>query len=186
MLNVQDIFPTEFTASEQLKDNVAFDIKVAFPGIVNSVNSNGTIDVQPAIRDRVKNLQGLYEYIQLPIIPNVPVCFPSSGGCSLRMPIAVGDECLVIICDSSFDYWWLFGGIQNPVEVRRHDLTDAIAIMGIKSTPNSLPHTNTLKLSSPTASIEIGNGVVNVSGVMNVTGNIFVNGREVALKDENS
>lgn len=179
MLNIQDIFPTNATAMGQLKDNVAFDIKVAFPAIVNKVNADGTVDIQPAIRDRVKNLNNQFEYIQLPVIPNVPVCFPSGGGYSISMPVAIGDECLAVICDSSFDYWWLYGGIQNPVEIRRHDLTDAIAIMGIKNNTKATSFPSGLTIKGPSIQLALSNGRIDV------TGSLYVNGKEV-LVDEDS
>lgn len=46
----------------------------------------------------------------------------------MKFPIIPGDECLVVFSDLSIDNFWLNGNVQNPVESRRHDLSDGIAI----------------------------------------------------------
>lgn len=157
---IRRLFPTSISNRREQSRLIGLDINVSFPAIVNVVNENGTVDVQPAIRERVVAEDNTINYLQLPIIPNVPVCFPSAGGFSFTMPISEGDECLVIIADQSFDNWWLNGGIQNPIEQRRHDLTDAFAIFGIRSIPNSFASVEGATIRSPegtTLTVKDGN-----------------------------
>jgi hypothetical protein len=77
----------------------------------------------------------------------VPVRFPSAGGWSITFPIQEGDECWVSFADSSTSSWWQngppdssSGSKNNPINPRRHSLSDAVASFDIRSTPNGLPN----------------------------------------------
>ncbi|ECF1874404.1 translation initiation factor IF-2, partial [Salmonella enterica subsp. enterica serovar Javiana] len=41
--------------------------------------------------------------------------------------------CLVIFSDRCIDFWWQNGGVQEPVDDRVHDLSDAFCIVGPQS-----------------------------------------------------
>ena len=69
---------------------------------------------------------------------DVPVMFPRGGGYVLTFPVQKDDECLVVFSDMCIDAWFSLGGIQNQIEKRRHDLSDAIAILGLWSQPKKL------------------------------------------------
>lgn len=68
-----------------------------------------------------------------PLLVDVPVVFPRGGGCTLTFPVKAGDECLVIFADRCIDFWWQNGGVQEPVDDRVHDLSDAFCIVGPQS-----------------------------------------------------
>lgn len=114
---------------EELIAESSFRTRVAIPCIVQSYNSTqNTVECQPAIREEVIRDDNSTEYIQLPLLINVPVVFPNTGKYGIKFPINQGDEVLVIFADGAIDNFWLKGNIQNPVEARRHDLSDGIAI----------------------------------------------------------
>ena len=69
--------------------------------------------------------------LQLPVINNVPVQMPSGGGAILSFPVKKGDSCMLVFSQRSLDKWLANGGIVTPDESRKHDLNDAIAIMGL-------------------------------------------------------
>ena len=71
--------------------------------------------------------------MEYPLLVNVPVAFPQAGAYSITFPVSKGDECIVLFSDLSIDNWWKYGNVQNPVEQRRHDLSDGMAIMGVKN-----------------------------------------------------
>lgn len=148
-IRITDLVPTEEETQAKRERALMFNMKVSFPAKVTTVNANGTVNIQPVIREKLISSGNSVSYVNLPIIPNVPICWPNAGGYSITFPIDVGDECLAVISDQSFDNWWLYGGVQNPVEYRRHDLTDAIAIFGPKSIPNTLPEPQGLTLRGP-------------------------------------
>ena len=55
------------------------------------------------------------------------------SSCTLTFPVKEGDECLLIFADRCIDFWWQSGGVQETVDPRQHDLSDAFAIVGPQS-----------------------------------------------------
>lgn len=76
---------------------------------------------------------------QLPVLENVPVIFPASGGASLTFPVNPGDTCLITFIERSMDQWLTTGGLVNPQDPRKFDLSDAVAIMGLKPFNSQFP-----------------------------------------------
>jgi hypothetical protein len=113
-------------------------LRVALPGIVTAFDATQqTVTVQPAISE-VNSVGGVPTTQPLPLLVNVPVVLPRAGGYTLTLPIAVGDEVLVIFGDSCMDAWHQLGGEQNQFERRRHSLADGFAIPGPWSQPRVL------------------------------------------------
>lgn len=109
-------------------------IRVALPGIVQSFDPDAvTAVVQPAIRSVETDNDGNRVTKNYPLLVDVPVVFPRGGGCTLTFPVKAGDECLVIFADRCIDFWWQNGGVQEPVDDRVHDLSDAFCIVGPQS-----------------------------------------------------
>ncbi len=109
-------------------------IRVALPGIIQSFDPElVTAVVQPAIRYVERDSDGNKSTKDYPLLVDVPVVFPRGGGCTLTFPVKEGDECLVIFADRCIDFWWQSGGVQEPVDGRMHDLSDAFAIVGPRS-----------------------------------------------------
>ena len=114
---------------ENLINEAMFRTRCCIPCIVQSYNSaNNTVECQPAVRERIINEDGTIQYIQLPLLINVPIVFPGSVNFDIKFPLSKNDECLVFFSDLSIDNFWQNGSVQNPVEVRRHDLSDGMAI----------------------------------------------------------
>ena len=111
----------------------------AIPGIVVAVNLTAqTLSVQPAIQGSISNAAGDVESVNLPLLVDVPICFPRAGGFALTFPIAVNDEVLVVFSARCMDSWWQNGGVQAPAEVRMHDLSDGFALLAPTSQPKKL------------------------------------------------
>ena len=114
----------------------AFGVKlrVAMPGVIQSFDeTKQTCTVLPAITDKFR-IQGVLTTVPIPILQDVPIVVMRAGGLSVTMPITTGDECLVICSDSCIDGWYQSGAANGPVDqldIRRHDLSDAFAIVGI-------------------------------------------------------
>lgn len=116
-------------------------IWTALPCIVQSVNfAQMTVSAQPTIQGKVTNQQGVVSNVNLPLLINVPIVFPTAGGFALTLPIAAGDEVLVLFASRCIDAWWQQGGINVAMEDRMHDLSDGFAIPGPRSVPNVLPN----------------------------------------------
>ena len=109
-------------------------IKVAMPGIILSFDPDAvTAVVQPGIRCSQRNNDGAVTTSEYPQLVDVPVVFPRGGGCTLTFPVNPGDECLLVFSDRCIDFWWQNGGVQEAVDPRQHDLSDAFAIVGPQS-----------------------------------------------------
>lgn len=113
--------------------------RFALPGSIESFDA-GTqqCTVKPLLKDRALRPDGTYNVESLPVIPGVPVQFPSSGGFMLTIPVAKGDPCLILFADRSLDLWIQRGGEVYPGDVRIHDLNDAVVILGVRAQPDAL------------------------------------------------
>lgn len=117
----------------ELVQKVFSTLKVAIPGVIESFDPDS---VTASVRPAIKGYDGGTEddgWIELPLLVDVPVIFPRGGGCTLTFPVKAGDECLLIFGDRCIDFWWQNGGVQKPVDMRMHDLSDAFAIVGPQS-----------------------------------------------------
>ncbi len=137
--DLTDVFERAFT--KQIAG-----LRVAMPARIERYDAaKQVVDVAPALKERTENETGTFDVEALPILRNVPVQFPGGGGFALTFPVAVGDECLLIFSDRSLDVWKSKAGQVDPVDVRRHDLSDAVALLGVRSQPNKLAQVDTTR-----------------------------------------
>jgi hypothetical protein len=160
------------------------DLRVAMPGIVVTFNSDEqTVSVQPALREKLRDKNGNVTDVALPILPDVPIVFPRAGGYMVVSAINPGDEVLVIFLDMCEDSWWSSGGVQNQLELRRHDLSDAVCVPGLWSQPNRVKNypENGIQLRNESGDtmVEITGTTINIqtSGTVNIDGNTTVDGK---------
>ncbi len=127
-------------------DNEIFDIikqqavagsRTALPGVIQSFDPDAvTCVVQICGKDIGLGPWGSIakpSSLDYHLLVDVPVIFPRGGGVTLTFPVADGDECLVIFADRCIDFWWQSGGVQEHVDWRSHDLSDAFVIPGPQS-----------------------------------------------------
>lgn len=127
-MRLSDLYGNDITERDKLSNDIMFNMRCCIPCIVQSYNAaNGTVECQPAVREKIINQNEEIEYRNLPLLINVPVAFPSNNGYAVTFPLEKGDECLVFFSDLSIDNFWEKGNVQNPIEDRRHDLSDGIA-----------------------------------------------------------
>ncbi|AMM17515.1 hypothetical protein AX768_25280 [Burkholderia sp. PAMC 28687] len=106
----------------------------SMPGIVESFDpSTLAATVQIAIKGVVTGPDGTAQFVNMPLLVDVPVHFPRGGNCTLTFPVSKGDECLVVFAARSIHSWWQSGGVQIPMEPVRHDLSDGFAFVGFFS-----------------------------------------------------
>lgn len=123
----------EQQTAQAIAENISTQLRVAMPGIIQSFDPNAvTCTVLPAIRGIIPKQNGI-DPSDLPLLVDVPVMFPRGGGCTMTFPVKPGDECLLVFSDRCIDFWWQNGGVQEPVDPRQHDLSDAFAIIGPQS-----------------------------------------------------
>jgi hypothetical protein len=164
----------------------------ALPGIIQSFDPvKMTCTVQAAIQVRAIDQTGAETWIQISVLVDCPVVFPSGGGFTLSFPLAAGDECLVVFASRCIDHWWEKGGIQQQAELRMHDLSDGFVLPGVKSQPRVIPGISTtavqLRNDAGDAYVEIqadkditvvtpATATVTAPGGITLNGNVTVNG----------
>lgn len=110
--------------------------------------STGLADVKP-LQHEVREEDGTTSTYSVAVIPNVPVVSLGGGDFHLTMPVQQNDECVLLCADRSIDLWFDKGGEGDPLDLRRHNPTDAIAIVGLRSKPRKLSEW-------PTDRVELG------------------------------
>ena len=106
----------------------------AMPGIIQSFSASAvTATVQMAIKGIVQDQAGKSQFVNLPLLVDVPVFFPRGGNCTLTFPVAKNDECLVVFASRCVDGWFQSGGIQAPLQPRMHSMSDGFALVGFFS-----------------------------------------------------
>lgn len=108
------------------------DLRVCLPAKIERYTpSEQKADITPLLRKKYKldNAE-----VDMPVITNVPVQWPSAGRGSsfLHLPLKAGDLGMAIFCDRSLDLYLSGDGSKvTPNDVRMHNITDAIFIPGV-------------------------------------------------------
>lgn len=144
MPSIRNVLGDDSQLYENIIKKVNFNLRCCIPGVIQQYDpKTNTASIQPAIREEIVNEDNTVQYMNLPILVNVPIIFPSCSIGSIKMLLKRGDECLVLFSDLSIDNFWKYANVQNPIEVRRHDLSDGIAIPCVLSQPNTKPFNGT-------------------------------------------
>lgn len=126
-------------------DNFETQLFTSLPATVISIDhEQQTITAQPVMLEPYTD----GDISEFPSIDHVPIIFPSAGGGSLTFPVKAGDEVLLVFSARSYDTWWNTSQtLQLSSTQRYHNITDAIAIVGLTSKPNSVnPHPEDVEL----------------------------------------
>ncbi len=133
--------------------------------------------VEPLIKKRYKDGR----VIDRAPITGVPVIFPAAGGGIITFPVKEGDTVLLIFSQRSIDRWVQSDGQPiDPLDNRKHDISDAIALPGLFNFSSALqsdPDNVIIKFSgaefvmTPEGAIEI-----NAPGGLTVNGDTQFNG----------
>lgn len=132
----------------QMLQSQQSEVWTALPGIVESFDPIAmTCEVQPAVQIQLTNPNDRSQksWMDISLLVDCPVYFPSGGGCTLTFPIVKGDECLVVFSSRCIDAWWQSGGHQNQqVIMRMHDLSDGFVFAGVRSQPRVIANVSTI------------------------------------------
>lgn len=165
--------------------SVLNDIHTCLPGRIESYDhATQKASVLPLLSRRLRS--GDVE--ERPVIANVPVVFPRSGGASLTFPVLPGDGCLLVFSERSIDLWLDQGGIVAPDDPRKFDLSDCIAIMGLYPFSEASPANNNTDVLLQYAGAEVrilqtGAVQINAPAGLQITGNVTVTGTVNASGD---
>jgi len=83
----------------------------------------------------------------VPVINTVPVIFASGGGFRTTYPLQRGDKVWLEICEYSLELWKQRGGDVDPADDRRMDISDAVAVTGLRDFAHPLQNCPTDRMS---------------------------------------
>jgi len=123
--------------------------------------------------------------VEYPMLGDVPVVIMGGGGTYISHPIAKGDQCVLLFCDYMIDNWWITGEAKPSIVPRKHDISDAIAIVGLNATPKAIQeYSDYLKLQyNENSSIVIGEQIDVNNETINLNGNTTNTGTLEVAKD---
>lgn len=148
------------------------DLHTALPGRVRSYDAaTQTADIEPMIKRGVPTGGEEDDVVleALPVLPSVPVLFPSGGQCFVTFPLAVGDPVLLVFSERDTSHYRATGAVADPGVPTMHGLSGAVAIpcafgprsaamSGVSSTDMVMGRVNGL------ANITIKSGTAEVGG----------------------
>lgn len=105
-------------------------VHTSFPGVVTEYDAKTRrATVQPSLKRRAGNK----EYIDFPLLIDVPVQFPGTKKWAIHFPLEKGDEVAVYFSERAIEAWKDVGqdGIEDP-DPRRFDLCDAYCVPGLQ------------------------------------------------------
>lgn len=164
------ILPSLSNLLDMLKREIMKEINCVKVGVIQAFDASKqevTVEIAFTQVTSINAATGVKTFASYPLLLNVPVLFPSGGGFTLTFPVAAGDECIVLFNDRQIDNWLAQGAGQPPTVGRAHDLSDGLAIVGLRNNTRALSgfSTSTAQLRSDDGStyVEIAGGqVVNV------------------------
>lgn len=171
------------------KRQTALSINAVKIGIVRAFDKDTQrADIEVAYK-QVKDIleDGTRVYQEYPILMDLPVVVLFGGVDFLSLPIQVGDNCLVLFNDNEIDQWAKNGNGGNCSTFRMHDLSDGIALVGIRPLTNSIVGylANGIRLSHSggNSQVDLKDNLIESiatlflhNGNMEVTGNHLVRG----------
>ncbi len=110
------------------------------PGIVTAWNPDSqTVDVQPLLRHAfsgaVIDADTTEEDLltDLPVLPGLPIVYPRSKYSRIYFRLDPGSKVMLVFSTFSLEKWLQGDGetTVDPQDVRKHDLSDAVAIPGL-------------------------------------------------------
>lgn len=111
--------------------------------IVSYDAARQTASVQLTVKSFVKDENGKRKAVDIPILQDVPVQFPGSGGQTMTFPVAAGDEVMINFLSRASDAQQQSGGDQNPTDSSVNSLSHPRAMLGFKSDPKKLSNVST-------------------------------------------
>ncbi len=158
-------------------DSYMEGFETAFPATVKKVNSDGTVDVTPSIRNVLKNMQiepDGKDDKPLPVL-GVPVLWPGTSAAVVKFELEEGDPILCVSSSRDLRAWVEGGedkGPYDPKSFSGNDLNDLVAIPmsrgGKKKVTVEILHDGKVSIEADSVSVKAEK--MKVDGELEVTG----------------
>ena len=115
----------------------------ALPGVIQAFDpATQRADVRIPLLRVFTDLDGDETLEPWPLLSGVRVYMLHGGGFHQSLPVAEGDECMVIFLERDASRWMGGGKDQKPETNRTHDISDGVALVGFNSDPKRIPGYN--------------------------------------------
>jgi Phage protein Gp138 N-terminal domain len=187
------VIPSQKTLFDNNKHATKKEINCVKIGIIQEFDaSNQTAVVEIAFTQVVTiDAAGVKTIQEYPLLLQVPVFVLFGGVDFMSMPIKAGDNCILLFNDRDIDSWFIGSDKAYPNTSRLHDLSDAIALVGINPITKSIGDyiTNGIRLSHSEGAtrtrIDLLDAIINIyannvviHGNLEVTGGLQIDGGE--------
>ena len=178
---------------DTVKQNIFFTLNCHRIGIIQEFDATKQLaKIQLVDKMVVQSFNQPDKILDFSPLIDVPVIIVGGGEGWIDMPIAKGDECLVLFNDRDIDAWQMTGAVQKPKTNRVHDFSDAVAIIGLhsalkyitnfdqtslglryKDAKISILQDGSIEISSDNTNIDVSNAISTISILGN--GNCIIN-----------
>ena len=168
--------PNWIQTLDGVKRQTGYELNCMRIGIVQAFYPEDlTVDVLIANKKTLNiNKEGTQNVKDFPVIrAKVVYCNPFE-----TFPINQGDECVLLFADREIENWFINGEVNPEGYPRMHSLTDAVAIMGIRSLPKMISILTTcLHLFYGNSDIQISDEGITLNATnININGTLTING----------
>lgn len=141
----------------------------ALPGVIELFDpATQTAKVRIPLKRHIRNTDTSAETEEeWPILPAVPVWMPHAGSFHVTLPVAPGDECLVLFLERDVSRWYENSQEEAPETRRVHDISDGVALVGLNSKPQRIGSYNA-------SDLVIGNDAGTQSVILRENGDVEV------------
>lgn len=127
-------------------ENRLADLHTALPAKVVAYDpATQSADVQPIWQRKIELPDGEVVSIGMPQVNKAPVYMPAGGGFRVSFPLQAGDFVMLLVAQRSLDAWLNSPTpeeVNAPGDPRKHSLSDAMVIPGIRPYARALPGTD--------------------------------------------
>lgn len=111
-------------------------LRICLPGQIESYDPKTR---KANIKPMLKRVYADGEIQSLPVLTAVPIVWPAGGGGALSFPLTRGDGVLLVFSERNMENYLESGVESTPLDGRKFDMSDAIAIPGLYSFKTKSP-----------------------------------------------
>lgn len=154
----QSVYPPDLNdLLSDLKNEIFATFNCIQIGKISSFNkSQQTAEIMIQVKRRINET----EIASYPLLVDCPAFYLQGGGAYIDMPVSAGDYALVAFNDRNIDTWWDTANVAEPLTLRKHNLSDGFALVGIN------PKTSVLDIDGNVLGIRGGSKKVRIDNTL--------------------
>lgn len=167
----------------KVKQDISYNLNFVQIGTIQSYNP---LTNSASISINYKRQLPTGDVLDYPLLVDCPVFILSGGDSCITMPITIGDQCIILFNDRDIDNWHYSGTVDVPATARAHNISDAIAVVGIRNLKTAQPTSVTaVCIDGGTKRVAIKNGAASfkilIDGLIDAVSAITVSETHIPL-----